>query len=38
MTDVQSGILGPVPPQARYLTFSLEPGAETGKALQALAE
>jgi putative iron-dependent peroxidase len=38
MTDVQSGILGPVPPQARYLTFSLEPGADARTALQVLAE
>jgi putative iron-dependent peroxidase len=37
MADVQAGIIGPVPPQARYLTLFLEPGAEPAEALQALA-
>lgn len=38
MGNSQSGILAGVPPMARYLTFSLIPGAVPDPALQALAE
>ncbi len=36
MKAVQPGVLAPVPPLARYLTFTLEPGAEPRRALLAL--
>ncbi len=34
---VQGGVLAPVPAHARYLTFSLKHGAQSRRALQALA-
>jgi putative iron-dependent peroxidase len=34
---VQPGILAPIPPQARYLTFALKPGARPHSELKALA-
>jgi putative iron-dependent peroxidase len=37
MSDAQPGILAPVPRLARYLSFMLEPGADPGDALAALA-
>jgi putative iron-dependent peroxidase len=37
MTSIQPGILAPVPPVARYLTFQLVPGGEVGPALARLA-
>lgn len=38
MNTPQAGILLPVPPVARYLTFSLEPAAQPRNRLRALAE
>lgn len=37
MSNVQPGILAPVPAHGRYLVFKLLPGAQPGAALQALA-
>ena len=37
MTSIQPGILAPVPPLARYLSFQLMPGGEAGRALARLA-
>ena len=37
MTSIQPGILAPVPPLARYLTFQLAPGGDAGRALAHLA-
>ena len=38
MTDVQPGILGPVPRLARFLTFSMKAGSEPQDALRALRD
>lgn len=38
MSDFQPGILLPVPPHARYLTFSLEPGASPRAPLAGLRD
>src|SRR5574341_361281 len=38
MSNVQPGILAPVPKLARYLSFSLKAGAKPGRAIRALAE
>ncbi len=38
MTLAQPGILAPVPPHAKYLTFTLTPGAAPGAPLRALCE
>ena len=38
MHSVQPGILAPVPPLARYLTFALEPGADPREALLDLQQ
>ncbi len=38
MKKAQPGILAPVPRLARYLTFSLRPGAEPGQTLRSLSE
>ena len=38
MDTVQSGILAPVPPCCRYMTFSLKPGADPAPALKALKD
>lgn len=39
VTDqVQPGILAPIPPLARYLTFALEPGSDPAAALRELRE
>jgi porphyrinogen peroxidase len=38
MNTMQPGILAPVPPAARYLTFSLKPRRNTSRSLAALAD
>lgn len=38
MSDAQPGILAPIPPFARYLTFSQVPGTDPRPALAALAD
>ncbi len=38
MSSIQPGILGPVPPLARYLTFNLSPGEDPRQNLHALSE
>ncbi len=38
MSNVQPGILAPVPDLARYLSFSLKAGAKLGNALRSLVE
>lgn len=38
MTSPQPGILAPVPPLARYVTYQLRPGADPRKSLRALRD
>ncbi len=38
MSLIQPGVLGPVPALARYLTFTVKPGADPRRAVMALAE